>query len=43
MSYLAIEAGITMLVLLIPQIPEAIYYLKHVANHKLEDPTLKYF
>lgn len=43
MSYLAIEAGITLLVLLIPQIPEAVYYLKHVANTEYEDPTLKHF
>lgn len=43
MSYLLIEAAITMLLLLIPQVLDVIFYLKHVATNDRSDPTLKSF
>lgn len=43
MSYLLIEAAITMILLLIPQVLDVIFYLKHVATHDRSDPTLRSF
>lgn len=43
MSYLLIEAAITMLVLCIPQVADAVFFLKHVATTEKGDPTLKSF
>ena len=42
-SYLIIEAALTMLVLCIPPVTRAIYYLKHVATTHRGDPTLVSF
>lgn len=42
-SYLLIEALLTMLLLCFTPVTDAIYYLKYVATHDLEDPTLKHF
>ena len=39
-SYLAIEAVLTLLVLCIPPVRDVVYYLRHAATKKLEDPTL---
>lgn len=43
MSYLLIEAAMTLLILCIPRVTDAVFFLKHVAVTKPEDPTLKYF
>ena len=42
-SYLIIEAVLTMIVLCIPAVPRAVYYLKHVATTPYADPTLRSF
>ena len=42
-SYLIIEALITLVLLAIPQVTDAIHFLRHVANAPVEDPTLKGF
>ena len=42
-SYLAIEAALTMLLLCIPPVTNALYYLKHVATTPYGDPTLRSF
>ena len=42
-SYLTIEAVLTMLLLCIPPVTNALYYLKHVATTPYGDPTLKSF
>ncbi len=42
-SYLTIEAVLTLLLLAIPQVARAIYYLKYVATTPKEDPTLASF
>lgn len=42
-SYLMIEGVITVLILCVPPIYEAIYYLKYVATHEEEDDTLDCF
>lgn len=42
-SYLLIEASMTLLVLCIPPVANAVYYLKHVATTKKADPTLVSF
>lgn len=43
MSYLAIEAAMTLVLLAFPQVVDAIEYLRHVATHKRQDPTLLTF
>lgn len=43
MSYLLAEAAITMAVLAIPQVVDAIVFLKTVATTKRSDPTLLHF
>ena len=43
MSYLLIEALLTLLLLCIPQVVDAIYYVKHVATTRRGDPTLDSF
>lgn len=42
-SYLTIEAVLTMLLLCIPPVTNAVYYLKHVATTPYGDPTLRSF
>lgn len=42
-SYLTIEAALTMLLLCIPPVTDALYYLKHVATTSFGDPTLRSF
>ena len=42
-SYLIIEAGLTMLLLCIPPLARAVYFLKYVAVTKKADPTLESF
>lgn len=42
-SYLALEGSITFLLLCIPPVCEAIYYLKYVVTYEQEDDTLLYF
>ena len=42
-SYLTIEAALTMLLLCIPPVTNALYYLKHVATTPFSDPTLRSF
>ncbi len=39
-SYLSIEAGLTLILLFVPQVANALYYLKYVSSHKKPDPTL---
>ena len=43
MSFLLLEAAVTLLILLIPSVTDAIFFLKQMATKKYEDPTLKYF
>ncbi len=43
MSYLLIEAALTLLLLCIPAVLDAIYYLKFVATTPKTDPTLRSF
>lgn len=43
MSYLLVEAAITLLLLCVPIVTDAIYYLRHVATSKRRDPTLTSF
>ena len=42
-SYLVIEAAVTLLLLCIPPVLDAVHYLRHVATTPVEDPTLKGF
>ena len=42
-SYLTIEAVLTLLLLCIPPLVRAVYYLKHVATTEKSDPTLVSF
>ncbi len=42
-SYLILEGVITVLLLCVPPVYEAVFYLKHVATHEEEDDTLDYF
>ena len=42
-SYLMIEAAVTLLLLCIPPVVDAIHYLRHLACTPVEDPTLKGF
>ncbi len=42
-SYLLVEAGFSFLILCIPKVREAIYYIKYVANHTDDDDTLECF
>lgn len=42
-SYLAIECVMTLLLLCVPVVREAIYYVKYVATHDLEDETMDSF
>ena len=42
-SYLIIEAAVTLVLLAIPPVVDAIHYLRHVATSPVEDPTLKGF
>ena len=42
-SFILIEAVITIIILLIPAVSDAVFFLKHVATTQHEDPTLKYF
>ena len=42
-SYLLIEAAVTLVLLCIPPVLDAIHYLRHVATSPVEDPTLKGF
>lgn len=43
MSYLLVEAGLTILVLCIPAVANGIYYLRYLATVPLSDPTLRSF
>ncbi|MBQ3386592.1 MAG: energy-coupled thiamine transporter ThiT [Eggerthellaceae bacterium] len=42
-SYLIIEAAVTLVLLAIPPVVDAIHYLRHLACTPVEDPTLKGF
>ena len=42
-SYLIIEAAVTLVLLAIPPVVDAIHYLRHLARTPVEDPTLKGF
>ncbi len=39
-SYLSIEAGMTLIVLAVPQVANAFYYIKFISSHEKPDPTL---
>ena len=39
-SYLGIEAGVSLIVLAVPQVANAFYYLKYISCHEKPDPTL---
>lgn len=43
MSYLAVEAALTMLLLCIPAVLDAIYYVRFLATTPKSDPTLRSF
>lgn len=42
-SYLLIEGSFSLLLLCVPKVADAIYYIKHVATHIDEDDTLECF